>query len=78
MKRRRFIQTMAAAPALAIPAAPALAKQPAQGRPPMPEIPRLETSVSDAALVDALALVVLPTPQALPESLMPEPPPSFE
>ncbi len=49
MKRRRFIQTMAAAPALAIPAAPALAKQPAQGRPPMPEIPRLETSVSDAA-----------------------------
>ena len=50
MKRRRFIQTMAVAPALAIPAAPVLAKQPAQsGRPPMPEIPRLETSVSDAA-----------------------------
>lgn len=50
MKRRRFIQTIAAAPALAVPASSALAQQPAnpQARQ-ASEIPRLETSVSDVA-----------------------------
>ena len=50
MKRRRFIQTMAAAPALAAPAAaataPAQAQQPARQA---PDIPRLDMSVADAA-----------------------------
>ena len=46
MKRRRFIQTMAAAPALAVPAAAATAQQPARQA---PDIPRLEMSVADAA-----------------------------
>ena len=49
MKRRKFIQTMAAAPALAASVAPALAQQPANARPAPAEIPKLETSVSDAA-----------------------------
>ena len=50
MKRRKFIQTMAAAPALAVPVTSAQAQQPGnpQGRP-APDIPRLETSVSDVA-----------------------------
>ena len=50
MKRRKFIQTMAAAPALAVPVASSSAAAQAQpARPAPPEIPRLETSVSDVA-----------------------------
>lgn len=50
MKRRRFIQTLAAAPALAVPAAPALAQQPTglQARP-AEEAPKLEFASLDAA-----------------------------
>ncbi len=48
MKRRRFIQTIAAAPALAVPAAtPALLAQP-QAQRPAPEAPKLEISSADA------------------------------
>lgn len=47
MKRRRFIQTMAAAPALAVPATAATA-QPVAARQAQ-DFPRLEMSVSDAA-----------------------------
>lgn len=46
MKRRRFIQTIAAAPALAVPVANATAQQPARQA---QDFPRLEMSVSDAA-----------------------------
>ena len=48
MKRRRFIQTMAAAPALAVPAAAVTARQNPQARQAV-EIPKLETSISDVA-----------------------------
>ena len=47
MKRRKFIQTMAAAPVLAVPVASAQAQQPA--RPAPAEMPKLETSISDVA-----------------------------
>ena len=48
MKRRRFIQTIAATPALAMPiATPALAQP--QGQRPAPEAPKLEMSAADAA-----------------------------
>lgn len=48
MKRRRFMQTIAAAPALAVPAAtPALAQAPAQR--PAPEASKLDMSAADAA-----------------------------
>lgn len=48
MKRRRFIQTIAAAPALAVPVAtPVLAQPP--GQRPAPEASKLEMSVADAA-----------------------------
>jgi Gluconate 2-dehydrogenase subunit 3 len=48
MKRRKFIQTMAAAPALAVPATAAPAQQNPQARQ-APEITKLETSISDVA-----------------------------
>jgi hypothetical protein len=48
MKRRKFIQTMAAAPALAVPAAAVPAQQNPQARQ-APEITKLETSISDVA-----------------------------
>ncbi len=48
MKRRRFMQTIAAAPALAVPVAtPALAQP--QTQRPAPEAPKLEMSAADAA-----------------------------
>lgn len=48
MKRRRFIQTIAAAPALAVPVAtPTLLAQPQEQRP-APEAPKLEMSAADA------------------------------
>ncbi len=46
MKRRRFIQTMAAVPTIAVPVASAPAQQPARQA---PDFPRLEMSVADAA-----------------------------
>lgn len=49
MKRRRFIQTVAAAPALAIPAAPAvLAQPPGAAQRPQAEAPKFELSTPDA------------------------------
>ena len=50
MKRRRFIQTIAAAPALAVPAAPALLAEPApaQEQRPQSEAPKLELTPTDA------------------------------
>ena len=48
MKRRRFMQTIAAAPALAVPAAAPVLAQPQTQRP-APEAPKLEISAADAA-----------------------------
>jgi hypothetical protein len=55
MKRRRFLQTMAAAPAVALPAVPALGQQPpapavpaGQIQRPSDEPPKLELTVADA------------------------------
>ena len=49
MKRRRFIQTVAAAPALAIPAAPAvLAQPPGAAQRPQVEAPKFELTTLDA------------------------------
>lgn len=51
MKRRRFIQTLAAAPAVAVPAAPALLAQPPAGAQTRPaeEAPKLEMATPDLA-----------------------------
>jgi Gluconate 2-dehydrogenase subunit 3 len=49
MKRRRFIQTLAAAPAVAVPAAPTLqAQQPAGATRPQEEAPKFELATPDA------------------------------
>ncbi len=48
MKRRRFMQTIAAAPALAVPAATPVLAQPQTQRA-APEAPKLEMSAADAA-----------------------------
>jgi hypothetical protein len=50
MKRRRFIQTLAAAPAVTVPVAPELfAQQPASPSPPQEEAPKLELTTPDLA-----------------------------
>lgn len=77
MKRRRFIQTIAAAPALVVPAAPALMPQPADAAPAQPqqaETPKFELTTPDAVAESTprfFTAVQFATLKKLSETMMP-------